>query len=595
MQHVPSLAAVPLDDARELGSVRAGAVLAALALAQLTVILDGSIVTAAMPSVQADFGSGSGAALLTAYTLPFGGLLLLGGRLGDHLGRRRMFIAGLAGLVVASVLAALAPGMTALASARALQGASAALLSPAALALIDATFTTSRDRARAFGVFGAVSGAGSAVGLLLGGLLVEHAGWRWCLVAGVPFAVASAVLAKRVVPESRGSRAGGGVVLAGVLATVGLAVLAYGLTRVAALGVDSPTGWVTGAAAALAPGTVLLAMFVVVERRSSSPLISRALWGSARRRAAWVASGLASAGLTASFPLLALFLTQLGYGPSSVALAFLPCSLTSLASSTLAGALLARVSPVALMLIGTLFGVAGLLSLATADAGSTYATGVLPGLVLTSVSGGLIFTPLPFLILQGVDPDDRGVASAMVTSTQQIGGAIGTTVLLAMASAAGSLPTAATAGGPPVTGATQHPLAVTLSVAAAIVLVAGAFLARLWRTKQQVPVPVPRAGQRHLPRFDERAPETHGHAVSGHGSPRPRSGSRSRRAPQARPAGGGPSRRTSDRPRVRCRPCTGRGRVGFRHQVAAADRGAGDDTGRRGEPRSGTDHRTWWP
>ena len=406
-------------------------------------------------------------------------------------------------------------------------------------------------------MFGAVSGAGSAVGLLLGGLLVEHAGWRWCLVAGVPFAVASAVLARRVVPESRGSRAGGGVVLAGVLATVGLAVLAYGLTRVAALEVDSLSGWFTGAAALLAPGTVLLAMFVVVERRSPSPLISRALWGSARRRAAWVASGLASAGLTASFPLLALFLTQLGYGPSWVALAFLPCSLTSLAGSTLAGALLARVTPVALMLIGTLLGVAGLLSLATADAGSRYATGVLPGLVLTSASGALIFTPLPLLILQGVDPNDRGVASAMVTSTQQIGGAIGTTVLLAMASAAGSTPTPPTAGGPPVTGAFEHPLAVTLLVAAAFLLVAGAFLARLWRTKQQALVPVPRAGQPHLPGFDEQAPGPRVHAVSGHGFAGPRSGSRSqaRRRPVPQGWRGAPGRRRTSREMTVWAPC----------------------------------------
>lgn len=484
--------------ADEPGTPRRGRlVLFTLALAQLTVILDGTIVTTAMPAVQADLGPGSGAYLLTAYTVPFGGLLLLGGRLSDHLGHRRMFIAGLLGLIGASVLAALAPGLAWLAAARALQGASAALLSPAALALIDSTFITSRDRARAFGVFGAVSGAGSAAGFVIGGLVVDLAGWRWCLVAGVPFAAAAAAMATRQLTESRRNLAGRSALLPGLLVTVGLAVLVHGLARAATIEADGLMSWSTEAAALLAPGVGLLVLFVVLERRSSAPLVSRSLWGSGTRRTAFLVSGVASAGLTASFPLMALYLTGLGLAPWAVALAFLPCSVTSFVTASFVGALLDRVHPATLMGTGTLLGVAGLLVLASAGAGSGYVTVVLPGLVLTSIAGSLVFTPLPALVLQDVHPDDRGVASAMVTVTQQVGGALGTAVLLAVG-ASGSAP--GRAGADLAGDADQYAVTLPLAAAAAVVLLAAAVLARLRGTARADLLARMRATARATPR-----------------------------------------------------------------------------------------------
>ncbi len=276
--------------------------LSIIAVAQLMVVLDASIVTIAMPHAQADLGISTANRqwMVTAYTLAFGGLLLLGGRIADYLGRKRAFVWGLFGFALASALGGLAPNAALLFAARALQGAGAVLLAPAALSLITVAFTESRERAKAFGVYGAISGGGAAIGLILGGLLTEYASWRWCLLVNVPIALATAFFAVPVVRESRAQGEARYDLPGAVTVTAGLVALVYGFT------VAAEDGWSDARTLGLLVGSVvLLAAFVVIESRAVAPLLPLRVAWERNRGGSFLASLLIGAGLFAMF----LFLT----------------------------------------------------------------------------------------------------------------------------------------------------------------------------------------------------------------------------------------------------------------------------------------------
>jgi EmrB/QacA subfamily drug resistance transporter len=403
--------------------------LAVIAIAQLMVVLDASIVTIALPQAQVDLGISAANRqwVVTAYTLAFGGLLLLGGRIADFAGRKRMFLVGLIGFAAASALGGAAQNQAMLFGARALQGAFAALLAPAALSLITVTFTESRERAKAFGVYGAISGGGAAIGLILGGVLTEYASWRWCLLVNVPIAIAAALAAIPTVHESRADGDRHYDIPGAVLVTGGLVALVYGFTEAAKPGV----GWLSGPTLGLlAAAAVLLVGFVVVEARTNHPLLPLRVVLDRNRGGSFLASLLVGAGLFAMFLFLTYyFQVNLGYSPLKSGFAFLPFSAGIIVTAGLASTLLPRTGPKVLMLIGLVLGTVGLFSLTLLGTDSSWLTHVLPAEIALSVGLALVFVPLSNLALFGVAPRDAGVASAMLNTTQQIGGALGTALL----------------------------------------------------------------------------------------------------------------------------------------------------------------------
>ncbi len=304
----------------------AGSHSAVIAIAQLMVVLDASIVTIALPRAQEDLGISDADRqwVITAYTLAFGGLLLLGGRIADFVGRKRIFLIGLLGFAAASALGGAAQNEAMLFGARALQGAFAALLAPAALSLITVTFTAPRERAKAFGVYGAISGGGAAIGLILGGVLTEYASWRWCLFVNVPIAIAAALAALPTVHESRAEGDRHYDVPGAVLVTGGLVALVYGFTEAAKTGV----GWLSAQTLSLlAVAAVLLIGFVMVERRTAHPLLPLPIVTDRNRGGSFLASLLVGAGLFAMFLFLTYyFQINLGYSPLKSGFAFLPFS-----------------------------------------------------------------------------------------------------------------------------------------------------------------------------------------------------------------------------------------------------------------------------
>lgn len=403
--------------------------LAVIAAATLMVVLDASIVNIALPHAQTDLriSDANRHWVVTAYTLAFGGLLLLGGRIADFGGRKRIFLVGLLGFAGASVLGGVATNSLTLFSARALQGAFAAMLAPAALSLIAVTFVEPRERAKAFGVYGAVAGGGGAIGLILGGLLTEYVGWRWCLFVNVPIAVAAALAALPTVRESRADGDRHYDVPGVILVTGGLVALVYGFTEAAKEG----TGW-------LAPSTLgffgvaaaLLVAFVLVEARTARPLLPLRVVLDRNRGGAFLASVLVGAGMFGMLLFLTFyFQVNLGYEPLQAGLAFLPFSAGIIFASGLASSLLPRFGPKPLMVIGLVMGTAGLFWLTRLESSSTWVASVLPPEVFMSVGLGLFFVPLNSVALSGIAPRDAGVASAMLNMTQQVGGALGPALL----------------------------------------------------------------------------------------------------------------------------------------------------------------------
>lgn len=435
-------------------------VLFLLCVAQFVLVLDVAIVNVALPVVQEEFGLDRGTLQLvvTVYGLAFGGLLLLGGRAADLLGRRRVFLVGLALFTAASLACGLAPTGPVLVGARAVQGVGGALVSPAALALLLASFPSGPQRNRALGVWSALAAAGGATGLLLGGLLTEFAGWRWLFLINVVLGVPVLALATRVLPAGRSSTGGHIDVAGAVTVTAGLMALVYGLARIAEDGAAPlPLGLLAAAA-------VLLAVFVAVEVRAREPLLSFALFRARSLAAANLAVLLMSAVVVGSGFFLTLHLQQvLGLGPLQTGSAFLPQTVLAALASALAARVLDRVGARVLLIGGMLALAAGSLLLAGVSADGSYAGEVLPGLLLVAVGIGLGFTVGTAAATAGVPVEQQGAASAVLGTGQQVGGAVGLAALTALAapSAAG-------------TDATAGSSTAFLAMAALAVLAAGA-------------------------------------------------------------------------------------------------------------------------
>jgi EmrB/QacA subfamily drug resistance transporter len=403
--------------------------LAVIAVAQLMVVLDGTVVTIALPSAQRDLGISDADRqwVVTAYTVAFGGLLLLGGRIADYSGRKRMFLAGLLGFAAASALGGAAQNGATLFGARALQGAFAALLAPAALSLITVTFTAVQERSRAFAVYGAISGGGSAIGLILGGALTEYASWRWCLLINVPIAIAAFIAGTILVTESKAGRGSSYDIPGAILGTAGLVALVYGFTQAAKPGI----GWLSVEVISYLVGAVvLLVAFVLVELRTASPLLPMRVVLDRHRGGSYLASLLVFAGLFAMFLFLSYYFQyNRGYSALKSGIAFLPFSVGVIVTSAVVSALLPRTGPKPLMLSGLALGAIGLSTFTFVTNTSSWVTSVLPGELLMSVGLALVMVPLSSLALTGVSNDDAGVASAVLNSTQQIGGSLGTALL----------------------------------------------------------------------------------------------------------------------------------------------------------------------
>lgn len=405
-----------------------------IAIAQLMVVLDASIVNIALPSIQADLGISDADRqwVVTAYTLAFGGLLLLGGRIADFQGRKRMFIIGLIGFAFASFLGGISQSAEMLYAARALQGAFAALLAPAALSLISVTFTDSKERAKAFGVFGAISGGGAAIGLVAGGILTEFFSWHWTLLVNVPIAIIAVCLAIPFVKESRATGDTKYDVPGAIFATAGLVSLVYGITQA------NTQGWNgTTTLSFIGLGLLLLAIFLFIETRTSHPLLPLRILANRNRGGAYLASFFVGIGLFAMFLFLTYFFQAvLGYTPLQSGLLFLPFSAGVVVSAGLASQLLPRFGPRWVTATGFLLAIIGMALLTTMSPSTAYVSGILPSLIIISLGMGLIFVPLSAVSLFAIGNHDAGVASAVLNTSQQIGGSIGIAFLNTVAASA---------------------------------------------------------------------------------------------------------------------------------------------------------------
>jgi EmrB/QacA subfamily drug resistance transporter len=405
-----------------------------IAIAQLMVVLDASIVNIALPAMQQDLGmtDANRQWVTTAYTLAFGGLLLLGGRIADYQGRKRMFIVGLIGFAAASFLGGLSTTQGMLFGARALQGVFAALLAPAALSLISVTFTESKERARAFGVFGAISGGGAAIGLVAGGLLTEYASWHWTLLVNTPVAIIAVLLAIPFVRESRATGNTSYDIPGAITATLGLVSIVYGITKAGSV------GWgATSTLTFLGIGVVLLIIFIVIESKTSHPLLPLRILTNRNRGGAYLASFFIGVGLFAMFLFLTFFFQGvLGYSPLKSGLLFLPFSAGVVVSAGIASQLMPRVGPRWVTTGGFALAVVGMLMLLRLTPSSAYVGDILPSLILISLGMGLIFVPLSAVSLYAVGDRDAGVASAVLNTSQQIGGSVGVAFLNTIAASA---------------------------------------------------------------------------------------------------------------------------------------------------------------
>jgi EmrB/QacA subfamily drug resistance transporter len=411
-------------------------ILGVVGLAQLMVVLDATIVTIALPTAQHDLGFSNADRqwVVTAYALAFGGLLLLGGRLSDLVGRRRMLIIGLVGFAVASAVGGAATSFGVLVIGRGAQGAFGALLAPAALSTLTVTFTDPAERGRAFGVYGAIAGAGGAVGLLLGGLLTEYLSWRWCLYVNVILAVVAVAGALRLLaaqprdPNVHIDWPGTFLVVAGLVAVV------YGLAEADTAGWGAPV-----TLALLIAGVVLLAAFVLVEQRVAHPLLPLWVILNRFRGGAYLAIGLSSVGVFGIFLFLTYyFQLTLAYSPVKSGLGFLPMvGAIVLASTTSSGVLMPRTGPRPLVSAGLLLAAGGLVVLAIQlGLRTSYLDWILPATLLVGAGLGLVFGCALNAATYGTGAADAGVASALVNTNQQVGGSIGTALLNTLAASA---------------------------------------------------------------------------------------------------------------------------------------------------------------
>ncbi|WP_097329255.1 DHA2 family efflux MFS transporter permease subunit [Paractinoplanes atraurantiacus] len=401
--------------------------LAVIAVSQLLIVLDATIVNIALPTAQKalHISDADRQWMITAYTLAFGGLLLLGGRIADFTGRKRAFIIGLLGFAAASALGGLATTAFMLFSARALQGAFGALMAPAALSLLTVTFTEPRERARAFGVYGAIAGGGGAVGLLMGGLLTEYASWRWTLLVSTPIAIIAAVAAARFIGESRAEGNTRYDLPGALTSTAGLVALVYGFTKASEDGWDSPTtiGFLVAA-------VLLLVAFVVIELRSSHPLLPMRVILDRNRGGSFLAALLIGSGLFGVFLFLTFYLQiTLGYSALMTGVAFLPFTLGIILGAGVSAQLQTRLGPRVLMTGGLLMSTIGMVLLTRIGVDTGFWTHVFPAELVISFGMGVTFGPMSNTALVGVADHDAGVASALINTTQQIGGSLGTALL----------------------------------------------------------------------------------------------------------------------------------------------------------------------
>ena len=402
-----------------------------VAISQLMLVLDGSIMNIAIPRAQADLmiSDANRQWIITAYTLAFGSLLLFGGRIGDYVGRKKIFIIGLLGFAGASAIGGIAANQEMLYSSRALQGVFGALLAPAALAIISETFTVPAERAKAFGVFGAISGGGAAIGLIAGGALTEFFSWRWCLGVNTPIAIIAAILAFKFVHESKADGDKTYDVPGVVTATAGLFSLTYGFNEAAT------KGWsATSTLSFLAISIALLISFVVIESKVANPMMPLRVVTERNRGGSYLGSLIVGAGLFSMFLFLGLYLQNiLGFSPLKSGFAFLPFTAGIIFGAGIASQLLPKFGPKPLMVPGLISASIGLLLLTRITPETSYATHVVPSLLIMSFGMALVFIPLTSTSLHGISGRDTGVASAMVNTSQQIGGSLGTALLSTIA------------------------------------------------------------------------------------------------------------------------------------------------------------------
>jgi EmrB/QacA subfamily drug resistance transporter len=402
-----------------------------IAAAQLMVVLDATIVNIALPNIHRalHFSSTGLAWVLNAYTLVFGGLLLLGGRMGDLFGRRRMFMASVLLFAFASLAGGFAQDKGWLLAMRALQGVGGAVASPTALSLIATTFEEGPQRHRAFGVYAAVSGAGAAMGLILGGLLVDFLSWRWVLFVNAPIGLAIAAASPRLIPEST-RRDIGALDIPGALAsTGGMAALVYGFIHAATDGWgDRVTGWSFIVAA------VLLAGFLVIEAVTSQPLMPLRLFRNRTRVGSYLVMLILGAAVFAMFYFLTQYIQQVkGFTPLEAGFAFLPVTVVIVTMAQIASRVIGRVGAQPLIVAGTIITGFGLLLLSSLTPASSYVGHVLPAIILIATGMGTIFVPITVTAVHGITAEDAGIASAMLNVGQQVGGTLGLSALVTVA------------------------------------------------------------------------------------------------------------------------------------------------------------------
>jgi EmrB/QacA subfamily drug resistance transporter len=402
--------------------------LAVISVAQLMVVLDATVINIALPWAQRDlrFSLGDRQWPVTAYALAFGSLLLLGGRLSDLWGRRPALLIGLLGFAGASVLGGDAQSFRALVTARALQGVFAALVAPAALAILTTTFRDPKERARSFALYGAVSGSGFAVGLILGGALTQWSSWRWCLYVNVVLCALAAVGVLAFVESSRGERRTRLDVVGTVIASAGLFFVVYGFGHAVLVGWADVSTW-----GSLFAGVALLTLFVLEQRRSNHPLVPLRLLLQRTRGGSQLALFVTSLGVF-SLPLFLAYYLQntLGYTPLRTGVYFLPLVAALAFSTTMASArLLAKVGPRPLVPVGLILVMLGMILFTKLAPQADYLGAVLPGLVVTGLGLGLILAPATASATAGIDRGDAGAAAALVNTSQQIGASVGTALL----------------------------------------------------------------------------------------------------------------------------------------------------------------------
>jgi EmrB/QacA subfamily drug resistance transporter len=405
------------------------AVLAVVAVAQFMVILDASVVNVALPTIKRDLGFSEQSLswILNAYTLMFGGFLLLGGRAADRLGRRRLFVAGIALFSAASLICGLSQSEGMLLLARGAQGLGGAMVSPAALSIILTTFAEGPERNRALAIWGAIAGAGGAVGLLVGGAIVQALSWRWVFFINVPIGAVVLALTPRIVPESRSEAAAerGYDVEGAITITLGTIALVFTLIKA------NSWGWASGKTiAGLAAAALLIAAFVIIERGHKDPLVPLRIFSNRSLAASDATFLLVAAALFGMFFFCTLYLQQvLGYSALKTGLAYLPLSLTIIGASAGASRVVDLFTPKPVLITGLLITTGGFIFLTQVSGHGDYTSHVLPAMVILGLGLGMSFVPVTIAATTGVGPEDSGLASGLLNTTQQVGGSLGLAIL----------------------------------------------------------------------------------------------------------------------------------------------------------------------